>query len=327
MHNPHHQHSAFATSQEIRWCPGCGDYAILSQVKKALAQMPVPHENQVFLSGIGCAARMPNYIHTYGVRGLLGQAINAGLGLKLCRPELTVWVVIGDGEGFGAATSALLHAARKNVDIKVLFINNEIQGLSRGQPSPTSREGTLTSITPEGSEDPSWSACHLLISAGASFVARSIDVDVNHLEQVLMRASRHRGFAFVEILQNCKVYNDLVFDSLSDHSSRSELLLHMEHGKPLLYGPSLRKGLHFVQASLQMLNVSNSDPFPSIHDEADIDPHKAMLLASRSNPEIPECLGVFRAVLNNAHHENHWTGIPDSQNPPDLAGEDCFIVE
>lgn len=327
MQNNHHQHTGFNTDQEIRWCPGCGDYAVLSQVKKVLAQMAVPRENQVFLSGIGCAARMPNYINTYGFRGLLGQAINVGLGLKVCRPELTVWVVMGDGEGFGSATSALLHAARRNVDIKVLFVNNEIQGLSRGQPSPTTREGTLTPINPDGTEDPSWSACHMMIASGATFVARSIDVDVNHLEQVLTRASTHRGFAFVEILQNCKVFNDMVFDHMVDHSSRTEQVLYLEHGKPLLYGPRLRKGLCFEQANLKTLNVSSSDPFPSIHDELDIDSNRAAILASRSNPENPECLGVFRAVENNCHHQNHWMGNPDTQIPADLAGDDCFVVE
>ncbi|MFZ4609995.1 MAG: thiamine pyrophosphate-dependent enzyme [Gemmataceae bacterium] len=230
------QPTDFASEQEVRWCPGCGDFAILAQIKKMLADMPLLREEQVFLSGIGCASRMPNYLSTYGFRGLHGGAVSAGMGLKLAQPNLTVWIVLGDGEGFGAATQHLLHACRRNVDIKVLFINNEIRGLSRGQESATTRPGTLTATCPEGSSDNPWHPCALALAAGATFVARSLDVDVDHLGTILQRASEHKGFAFVEILQNCKVYNDLVFDNLATQHDRPEHLVYLEHGKPMVYG-------------------------------------------------------------------------------------------
>ena len=283
----HNQPTDFASEQEVRWCPGCGDYAILAQVKKMLSDMPLLREEQVFLSGIGCASRMPNYLSTYGFRGLHGGAVSAAMGLKLAQPNLTVWIVLGDGEGFGAATQHLLHACRRNVDVKVLFINNEIRGLSRGQESATTRPGTLTATCPEGSFDNPWHPCALALAAGATFVARSLDVDVDHLGTILQRASAHKGFAFVEILQNCKVYNDLVFDNLATQRDRPEHLIYLEHGKPMVYGAQNRQGIKFENASVALVQPNHAaSTAPSIHDEASESSFAAQMLATLENPDF-----------------------------------------
>ena len=325
------QPTDFASEQEVRWCPGCGDFAILAQIKKMLADMPLLREEQVFLSGIGCASRMPNYLSTYGFRGLHGGAVSAGMGLKLAQPNLTVWIVLGDGEGFGAATQHLLHACRRNVDIKVLFINNEIRGLSRGQESATTRPGTLTATCPEGSSDNPWHPCALALAAGATFVARSLDVDVDHLGTILQRASAHKGFAFVEILQNCKVYNDLVFDNLATQHDRPEHLVYLEHGKPMVYGAQSRQGIKFQNASVSLVQPNHTaSTAPAIHDEACESPFAAQMLATLENPDFPECIGVFRAVTRICHHESFYRGTntPNPEIPKlDLEGPDSFPVE
>lgn len=327
----HNQPTDFASEQEVRWCPGCGDFAILAQVKKMLSEMPTLKEQQVFLSGIGCASRMPNYLSTYGFRGLHGGAISAGMGLKLAQPNLTVWIVLGDGEGFGAATQHLLHACRRNVDVKVLFINNEIRGLSRGQESATTRPGTLTATCPEGSSDNPWHPCALALAAGATFVARSLDVDVDHLGTILQRASDHKGFAFVEILQNCKVYNDLVFDNLTTQHDRPEHLVYLEHGKPMVYGAQSMQGIKFENASVGLVQLNQAGSLhPAIHDEACNSSIAAQMLATLENPEFPECIGVFRAVTRICHHESfhQGTNTPNPKLPKlDLEGPDSFSVE
>ncbi|NBR06583.1 MAG: 2-oxoacid:ferredoxin oxidoreductase subunit beta [Planctomycetes bacterium] len=327
----HNQPTDFASEQEVRWCPGCGDYAILAQLKKTLSDMPILKEQQVFLSGIGCASRMPNYLSTYGFRGLHGGAVSSAMGLKLAQPNLTVWIVLGDGEGFGAATQHLLHACRRNVDIKVLFINNEIRGLSRGQESATTRPGTLTATCPEGSTDNPWHPCALALAAGATFVARSLDVDVDHLGNILQRASAHKGFAFVEILQNCKVYNDLVFDNLATQHDRPEHLIYLEHGKPMVYGAQGRQGIKFENASVSIVQLNQGgDQTPAIHDEAGESSFAAQMLATLENPDFPECIGVFRAVTRICHHESFYQGTrtPSPEIPTlDLQGPDSFPVE
>ena len=327
----HNQPTDFASEQEVRWCPGCGDFAILTQVKKMLSEMPLLREQQVFLSGIGCASRMPNYLSTYGFRGLHGGAVSAAMGLKIAQPNLTVWIVLGDGEGFGPATQHILHACRRNVDVKVLLINNEIRGLSRGQESATTRPGTLTATCPEGSFDNHWHPCALAIAAGATFVARSLDVDVDHLGTILQRASAHKGLAFVEILQNCKVYNDLVFDNLTTQHERPEHLVYLEHGKPMVYGSQGSLGIRFEDASVGLVQLNKpGSPPPAIHDESSENPFAAQMLASLENPDFPECIGVFRAISKICHHESFYRGI-ETPNPElprlDLAGPDSFTVE
>src|SRR5213082_1232590 len=225
-----------ASDQEVRWCPGCGDYSILAQMKKALAPLGVPREKMVFVSGIGCSSRFPYYMNTYGFHSIHGRAPTLATGLKLARPDLQVWVITGDGDGLSIGGNHLIHAIRRNVDLKIVLFNNEIYGLTKGQYSPTSRIGTRTKSTPQGSFESPLRPLSLAIGAEATFVARTVDTDIHHLTGVLQRAAAHRGTAFVEIYQNCKIFNDDVFEYATDKSVKSDNVLHLEHGRPLIFG-------------------------------------------------------------------------------------------
>src|SRR5438093_2764261 len=221
-----------ASDQEIRWCPGCGDYSILAQMKKALAPLGIPREKMVFVSGIGCSSRFPYYMNTYGFHTIHGRAPAFATGLKVSRPDLQVWVVTGDGDGLSIGGNHLIHAIRRNVDLKIILFNNEIYGLTKGQYSPTSRLGTRTKSSPLGSIENPVRPLSLAIGAEATFVARTIDVDINHLTDALRRASAHKGAAFIEIYQNCKIFNDGVFEYATDKSINADKSHYFAQGKP-----------------------------------------------------------------------------------------------
>src|SRR2546427_5911318 len=222
-----------ASDQDVRWCPGCGDYSILAQMKKALANIGVPREKMVFISGIGCSSRFPYYMNTYGFHTIHGRAPTFATGLKVSRPDLQVWVVTGDGDGLSIGGNHLIHALRRNVDLKILLFNNRIYGLTKGQYSPTSELGKKTKSTPAGSLDYPFNPLSVALGAEATFVARSVDVDSTHLSATVKAAAEHKGSAFVEIYQNCNVFNDGAFDEWSEKDVRDERLLKLEHGKPL----------------------------------------------------------------------------------------------
>jgi 2-oxoglutarate/2-oxoacid ferredoxin oxidoreductase subunit beta len=287
-----------ATNQEVRWCPGCGDFSILAQLKQVLAGLGLPRENLVFVSGIGCASRLPYYLNTYGFQGIQGRSPALATGLKVANPELQIWVVTGDGDGLSVGTNHLVHALRRNVDIKIILFNNEVFGMTRGQFSPTSRLGTRTKSSPEGSFDNPLRALSLALGAEATFVARSIDVDVNHLTEVLRRAAQHKGAAFVEVYQNCKVFNDGVFDYATDKSVKAEQTLYLEHGRPLLFGKDRNLGIRLNGLAPEVVTLGNSITMDDLlsHDERAEEPTLAFLLSRLVFPEFPECLGVFRAV-------------------------------
>src|SRR5438552_9095508 len=225
-----------ASDQEVRWCPGCGDYSILAQMKKALAALGVPREKMVFISGIGCSSRFPYYMNTYGFHSIHGRAPTFATGLKASRPDLQVWVITGDGDGLSIGGNHLIHCIRRNVDLKILLFNNEIYGLTKGQYSPTSEHGKKTKSTPMGAPDFPIRPISIAIAAEATFAARAIDVDVKHLEYVLERAARHVGTAFVEIYQNCNIFNDGAFEYATDKNTKTDTTLYLEHGKPLIFG-------------------------------------------------------------------------------------------
>src|SRR5512147_3341336 len=227
----------YATDQDVRWCPGCGDYAILRGVQKALADMGADPANTVFVSGIGCAARFPYYLATYGFHTIHGRAPAVATGVKLANPELDVWLVTGDGDGLSIGGNHLLHVLRRNVDLTILLFNNRIYGLTKGQYSPTSELGKVTKSTPMGSADRPVSPCSFALGAGATYVARTVDRNIAHMEETLRRAAQHKGAAFVEILQNCNVYNDLAWNVLYDRESKILFDLRLQHGKPLIFGP------------------------------------------------------------------------------------------
>lgn len=288
----------YASEQEVRWCPGCGDFSILAQLKIVLADLGVARENIVFVSGMGCASRLPYYLSTYGFQGAHGRAPALATGLKLANPALQVWVVTGDADALSIGAAHLVHALRRNVDLKILLFNNETLGLTRGQHSPTSRPGTRTQTSPDGSTDTPLRPLSLALASEASFVARTLDVDVEHLSTVLERAARHRGAAFVEIYQNCKVFNDGVFDYATDPTTKADAVVYLEHRRPLLFGQDRNRGLRLSGFDIEMVTLGGGMSIDDliIHDEKAEQPNLALLLSRLSGPEFPECVGVFRAV-------------------------------
>src|SRR5438270_15324 len=239
----------YASDQDVRWCPGCGDYSILMQTKKVFAKFGVDSSKTVFIYGICCSSRFPYYMNTYGFHSIHGRAPTFVTGLKLSRPDLNVWMVTGDGDALSIGGNHFMHLIRRNVDVKVLLFNNRIYGLTKGQYSPTSEQGKKTKSTPMGSPEFPIRPASIAIGAGATFFARSIDVDVKHLEYVLERAANHKGTALVEIYQNCNIFNDGAYDHLTDKATRSENTLYLEHGKPMIFGKEADKGIRINNLS------------------------------------------------------------------------------
>lgn len=325
-----------ASDQEVRWCPGCGDYSILAQMKKVLAGLGIPREKMVFVSGIGCSSRFPYYMNTYGFHSIHGRAPTLATGLKVARPDLQIWVVTGDGDGLSIGGNHLIHAIRRNVDLKILLFNNEIYGLTKGQYSPTSRLGTRTKSSPLGSIDNPLRPLSVAIGAEATFVARTIDVDINHLTEVLKRASAHKGTAFVEIYQNCKIFNDGVFEYATDKAIKADNTLYLEHGKPLIFGKDRNKGIRLNGLDPEVVTLGNGITVDDllIHDERAEEPSLAYLLSRMVYPAFPECVGIFRAVEHATYDDLLSKQIEDMQRSKgkgkleDLfASEDTWVVE
>jgi len=287
------QPKEYASDQEVRWCPGCGDYAILKAVQKALAELGAATENTVFVSGIGCSSRFPYYMSTYGFHTVHGRAPAIATGVKLANPSLDVWVMTGDGDGLSIGGNHMLHVLRRNVDLQIILFNNEIYGLTKGQYSPTSRQGTRSPTSPGGSIERPLSAATFALGAGGRFVARGIDTQQGPLVEVLKRARANRGASFVEIFQNCLVFNDGVFEDFTDRKVAEERQVHVEHGKPLLYGKDRQHGLRLNPATLALepvtLGVDGvTEADIVVHDETNRT--LAGLLAAL---EAPVALGVL----------------------------------
>jgi len=283
----------FVSDQEVRWCPGCADFAILATVQKVMPELNVPREDIVFVSGIGCSSRFPYYMNTYGIHGIHGRAPAIATGLKMARPELTVFVVTGDGDGLSIGGNHLIHALRRNVDLKILLFDNRIYGLTKGQASPTSELGKKTKSSPYGTVDRPFNPLTLALGAGATFVARSVATDTAHLAQVLRRAAAHKGAAFVHIWQNCPVFNDAAFDEWSEREVRDDALLKLEHGKPLVFGKAKEKALRIGDGF--RLEAGPAGATALVHDETRDDLALAMALAALE-PPLPQPMGVLRAV-------------------------------
>ena len=296
---PTYTRKHFTSDQDVRWCPGCGDYAVLAQMQKVMPDLGIPREHVVFVSGIGCSSRFPYYMDTYGFHTIHGRAPAVATGIKLARPELSVWVVTGDGDALSIGGNHLIHALRRNVDIKILLFNNRVYGLTKGQFSPTSRVGQVTKTSPQGVIANPFSPPLLALSAGATFVARTVDTEIQHLQQMIRRMASHRGAAFLEIFQNCPVFNDGEFESLKDRNSKADELLVLQHGQRLVYG---RDGDRVVK-----LNPATFGLYPGglddddggielVHDEAADQPLLATLLARDPSEGLPMPIGVFRAA-------------------------------
>ena len=316
----------FASDQDVRWCPGCGDYSILANVQKVMPELGVARQNVVFVSGIGCSSRFPYYMNTYGFHTIHGRAPAFATGIKASRPELSVWVVTGDGDGLSIGGNHLLHTIRRNLDLQILLFNNRVYGLTKGQYSPTSLEGMRTKSSPQGSIDHPVDPLSFALGAGATFVARTVDVDAQHLQEMLHRAHRHPGTAFLEILQNCPVYNDDEWEEVENRKTRIEASMALENGEPLVFGPKgARRGIRIHDGVPSVLTLAEGqDPREAgvaIHDEGHRSPSYAFALASLARPDFPVPIGVFRAVAKPTYEsllEEQLAHARSQRGPGDL---------
>jgi 2-oxoglutarate ferredoxin oxidoreductase subunit beta len=290
----------FTSDQEVRWCPGCGDYVILATVQAFLPELGIPRENIVFVSGIGCSSRFPYYLETYGMHSIHGRAPAIATGLATTRPDLSVWVVTGDGDALSIGGNHLVHALRRNVNLKILLFNNRIYGLTKGQYSPTSEPGKITKSTPFGSVDYPFNPISLALGADATFVARTIDSDRKHLTGVLRAAAAHNGAALVEIYQNCNIFNDNAFEPLTDNATRDAVTIRLEHGQPIRYGVDGSRGLvRRADATLASVDVAEvGEEALLVHDAHADDPSVAFALSRIADPTTLQDtpIGVFRSV-------------------------------
>lgn len=319
-----HTRADFQTDQEVRWCPGCGDYTILAAVQTFMAEMNVPKEKIVFISGIGCASRFPYYMNTYGIHTIHGRAPAIASGLAISRPDLSVWVVTGDGDALSIGGNHLIHALRRNVNIKILLFNNQIYGLTKGQYSPTSEVGKGTKSSPWGSIDWPFNPVSLALGAEATFVARTIDMDRPHTQSILERAYQHQGSAFIEIYQNCNVFNDKAFFDLTGKEERRQNRIDLQTGQPVVFGSSEEKAVVFRDGRAIIVDRDSVDPSQIvIHDETRIDPAPAFALSRLSHgPYGPTPLGIFRAVERSTYDrlmETQLAEVQQKTGPGELA--------
>jgi 2-oxoglutarate ferredoxin oxidoreductase subunit beta len=288
----------FSSDQDVRWCPGCGDYSVLAQVQRVMPELNVPKEKTVFISGIGCSSRFPYYMSTYGFHGIHGRATAIATGLKIARPDLSVWVATGDGDGLSIGGNHMIHTLRRNVDLNIMLFNNQIYGLTKGQYSPTSEFGKVTKSTPYGSVDMPFNPVSLALGAAGTFVARSMDRDPKHMQTVIKRAAEHKGTSFIEIYQNCNVFNDGAFFQFTEKETKSDSVVFLEHGKPLIFGKDNDKGIKldgFSPVVVSLKDGIHSANDLLIHNEKDST--LAFILANMTyNHELPRPFGIFLAI-------------------------------
>ncbi len=325
----------FQSDQDVRWCPGCGDYSILSAVQTVFAKLGFAKEKMVVISGIGCSSRFPYYMDTYGFHTIHGRAPAFATGLKVARPDLHVWVATGDGDAMSIGGNHLIHLLRRNVNVNVLLFNNRIYGLTKGQYSPTSEEGKRTKSSPAGSVDHPFNPLALALGSGASFVARTVDIFQPHMREVMMRAQEHKGTSFIEIYQNCNIFNDKAFTYMTDKPNRADNILYLEHGKPMLFGVNQSKGIRLNGLRLEVVELGGSiGPEDClVWDEDRQDPAFAFLMAQMTSHEFPTPIGVFRAVAESTYDEDvlHQLEEATTRNPGKLEeliyGGDTWTVE
>lgn len=296
----------FASDQLVRWCPGCGDYSILSAMQLALPKIGLKREDVVFVSGIGCAARFPYYMNTYGFHTIHGRGPAVATGIKLSNPSLSVWEVQGDGDALAIGGNHFIHALRRNIDINILMFNNEIYGLTKGQYSPTSRPGLVTKSTPFGVIDRPFHAAELVLGAQGTFYARTIDTNPKLMSEIFAHAATHVGTSMVEILQNCVIFNDKTHSAITSKENRDDYQLHIEHGKPMLFGKDKNKGIKLNGLKLEVVTlgedgISESDIL--VHDAHEEDPTLHLMLARMTPPNFPMALGIIREVRNTTYDE------------------------
>lgn len=304
----HYTAKDFVSDQDVRWCPGCGDYSILAQVQRSFPEIiNKPKENIVWVSGIGCSSRFPYYMNTYGFHGIHGRATAIATGVKVANPHLDVWVATGDGDLLSIGGNHFIHTCRKNVDIKIILFNNRIYGLTKGQYSPTSLKGQVTKTTPYGSVDYPFNPPKLALGAEATFIARSIDRNAKHLQEMIKRAGLHKGTAFLEVFQNCNIFNDGAFDLLTDKDTKDDHVIELKHGEPLVFGKNKDKGIKLdgftpVIVDLTTGHYSVNDLW--VHDEFDPSPARASIIMTFDEREgFPTPIGIFRQIFKETLDE------------------------
>lgn len=325
----------YKTDQEVRWCPGCGDYAILAAIQGFMPELGVKRENIVFVSGIGCSSRFPYYMNTYGVHSIHGRAPAIATGLAVSRPDLSVWVVTGDGDALSIGGNHLIHALRRNVNLKILLFNNRIYGLTKGQYSPTSEVGKITKSSPVGSVDYPFNPLSVAIGAEATFVARTIDSDRQHLQSVLRAAANHQGTALIEIYQNCDIFNDGAFEPLKNSDTRDDVTIRLEHGQKLIFGANQDRCVVVGDnGSLHVAKVADvKDEDIVVHDAHNTDPSYAFALTRLSHPENLQDtpIGIFRDVERPTYESGFYAQLEKAEKTPGdlaalLAGKDTWEV-
>jgi 2-oxoglutarate ferredoxin oxidoreductase subunit beta len=315
----------WTSDQEVRWCPGCGDYSILTAVQMLMPELGDKREDTVFVSGIGCSSRFPYYMNTYGIHSIHGRAPAVATGLAVARPDLSVWVITGDGDGLSIGGNHLIHSLRRNVNLTILLFNNQIYGLTKGQYSPTSEVGKVTKSTPFGSIDQPFNPISLALGAEATFVARTHDMDRKHMQEVFRRAHQHKGAAFVEIYQNCNVFNDGAFDEILSKEARPSNLIPLVHGEPIRFGPDNEKGVIVDgQGKARIVDVAEvGEDAILVHDEKREEPGLAFMLSRlATGPYEPTPIGVFRAVDRPSYGEEvqrQLVAAQERHGPGDLA--------
>jgi 2-oxoglutarate/2-oxoacid ferredoxin oxidoreductase subunit beta len=315
----------FQSDQEVRWCPGCGDYSILTAVQLLLPELDVKPENLVFVSGIGCAARFPYYMNVYGLHGIHGRAPAIATGIALSRPDLDVWVITGDGDALSIGGNHLIHSLRRNVNFTMLLFNNQIYGLTKGQYSPTSEVGKVTKSTPFGSIDHPFNPVSLALGAEATFVARTHDMDRKHMTETFRRAHAHRGASFVEVYQNCNVFNDGAFAAVTAKEARPNMLIDLKHGEPIRFGADGQHGVVLnVRGETEIVDVADvGEDRLLVHDEHRDDPSLAFALSRLADtPTVPTPVGVFRDVERPVYEgevQRQLVGAQEQRGPGDLA--------
>ncbi len=308
----------FKSNQEIRWCPGCGDYSIISGIQSTMADMGIPRENFVVVSGIGCSSRFPYYMETFGMHGIHGRANAIATGVKVANPDLSVWVITGDGDGLSIGGNHMIHSLRRNVDLKIILFNNEIYGLTKGQYSPTTPQGTKTKTSPYGSLDAPFNPIQLALGAGATFVARTMDVNPKHMKVVLKAAAEHKGAAFVEVWQNCVIFNDGAYKDWTSKSVRDDKTINLVAGQKMIFGKDKEKGLRSNGFKIEICTAEEA----SIWDPTVSSPGPAFVMTQLDeDPDMPRPMGVLRSVAKPTLDQQVWDQInevTDRKGPGDI---------
>ena len=319
----------FASDQEVKWCPGCGDYAVLSAVQRALAQLELKKEDVTFVSGIGCSSRFPYYVDTYGFHTIHGRGAAIATGVKVANPNLSVWVATGDGDSLAIGGNHFIHAIRRNINMNMILFNNEIYGLTKGQYSPTSERGKVTKSSPHGTVEDPFNPSELALGAQSSFYARVPDTDVKLMTSVMVEAEKHQGLSLVEILQNCVIFNDKVHAEITGKETKLDNQLVLEHGQPMLFGVENNKGLRLNGLELEVVSLGENGITEAdilVHDETLANPTLHFMLARMKLPEFPIAMGVIRSVQKNVYDQAlHAQRADEKANSKFTSLNDLFL--